>query len=194
MLQCRSDCTGELVLKKDGSIDGERACPVHYLLEAKKMWEEKLKLKPPMKLEEAVYADYVLWEDVPRGATVVAADDESPLLTTAWKPKTSAFMIVTKKQEEERLRYRRGMVLTELAADGDTLFDVMPNSKGLWFEVPGKPYLVRPWTSASEVNQRLRMLAIIAQKQAKKAGCEAPFGEAFKVTDLSSTCSRSTSR
>ena len=81
ILQCRSDCTGELMLNEDGSIDGAGACPVHLLLAAKKAWEEKLKLKPPMQVEEAVYADYALWEDAPRGSTVVALDDESPLMT-----------------------------------------------------------------------------------------------------------------
>ena len=70
-------------------------------------------------------------------------------------------------QETKGLRYRRGMKLSELADDGETLVDVTPTSKGLWFEAPGKPYLVRPWTNAGELNQRLRTLAIIAQRQVR---------------------------
>jgi hypothetical protein len=34
-LQCRSDCTGKLALKDDGTVDGEKACPVELLLEVK---------------------------------------------------------------------------------------------------------------------------------------------------------------
>ena len=192
-LQCRSDCTGEIALSADGTIDGDKACPAHVLLEAKRQWERKLGLKPPMQLEEAVFADYALWADAPRGATVVALDEKSPLMTTAWKPK-HAIMVVTKAQEEKGLRYRRGMALNELAADGETLLDVTPNTKGLWFEVAGKPYLVRPWTGASEISQRLRMLAIVAQKQAKKAGCDAPFGNAFKVSELKGVISSKSPR
>ena len=153
-LQCRSDCTGELKRNEDGSIDGEGACPVEMLLETKAVIEKNLKLVPPMQIEEAVFADYALWAEVDRGWTVVALDEVSPLMTTAWKGKSDAFMIVTKAEENQDLRYRRGMVLHELAADGVTLLEVTPNSKGLWFEVPGKPYLVRPWTGAKEISSR----------------------------------------
>ena len=183
-MRCRSDCTGELKVNEDGTIDGASACPVELLLKLKAVMEARLGLKAPMEIEEAVWADYALWSEVDRGWTVVALADDSPLMTMAWKGKSEAFMIVTKEEETKNLRYRRGMVLADLASDGETLVDATPQAKGLWFEVPNKPYLVRPWTGASQFTQRMRWLAILANRQALKANCEAPFGEAFKVQDL----------
>ena len=71
-LRCASDCTGALKFNEDGSIDGSTACPVHLLLYGKAIIEEELGLVPPMHIDEAVFADYKLWADAPRGATVVA--------------------------------------------------------------------------------------------------------------------------
>ena len=187
-MQCTSNCTGKLQFTKDGAIDGENACPTHLHIYVKELWEKKLGLdKLGLEVEEGVFGDYCLWADAPEGATVVAVEEtenkKSALLTTKWEPK-HAIMVVSRQEEASGLRYRRGMMLSKLAADGETLVDVTPNSKGLWFEIEGKPYLFRPLTSATEAVTRLRALAIIANKQAVRAGLEAPFGDAFKVTEL----------
>ena len=187
-MQCTSNCTGKLQFTEEGAIDGDNACPVHLHCYVKELWEKKLGLdKLGLKVEEGVFGDYVLWADAPAGATVVAVaetkEKKSALLTTKWEPK-HPIMIVERKDEVAGLRYRRGMKLSKLAADGKTLVDVTPNSKGMWFEIEGKPYLFRPWTSAGEACNRLRALAIIANKQARKAGLDTPFGDAFKVSQL----------
>lgn len=187
-MQCTSNCTGKLQFTKDGAIDGENACPTHLHIYVKELWEKKLGLdKLGLEVEEGVFGDYCLWADAPEGATVVAVEEtenkKSALLTTKWEPK-HAIMVVSRQEEASGLRYRRGMMLSKLAADGETLVDVTPNSKGLWFEIEGKPYLYRPWTSAGEACTRLRALAIIANKQARKAGLDTPFGDAFKVSQL----------
>jgi hypothetical protein len=57
-------------------------------------WHKKLGLVPPMQLEEAVFADYALWADAPRGATVVALNERSPLMTTAWTPKHPVMVVI----------------------------------------------------------------------------------------------------
>jgi hypothetical protein len=41
------------------------------------------------------------------------------------------------------------------------MVEVQPKMAGLWFEVANKPYLVRVWTNANDVSQRLRKLAMI---------------------------------
>jgi hypothetical protein len=192
-LLCRTGCSGAVALMPDGTLDGSKVCPVHLMLKAKEVWEKKLKLPPGMHLEEAVFADYALWEDAPRGATVVALDDNSALMTTVWTPKNS-IMIVIMDQQKNGLRYRRGMVLSEVEADGETLRDVTPNSRGLWFEVEGKPYLVHAWASASQASNHLRSLAVVADKQAKKAGVEMQFGGALKVSDLKGVLSTKSCR
>ena len=175
-LRCRSDCTKE--------FDPENPCPVHALLHTKALIEKTLGLQPPMTIEESVYADYCKREDPPRGATVVACENNSFVLSDKYKPKHEAFMIVSMDEQKKGVRYRRGMELLVTGADGDTLEEVNPNSKGLWFEIEGKPYIVRTWANASEIAQRLRSLAIIAQRQARKAGSKLPFGNAFRVGDL----------
>ena len=181
-LRCRSDCDGKLAVGADGMVDAARACPVELLLESKALIEKTLGLKPGVHIEEAVFADYRLRENAPRGATVVAVDADSDLFEVQFKEE--AICLVTKAQEAEGERHRRGDELLVTCADGETLEAVSPNPKGLWFEVPGKPYIVRPWTSSADVVQRLRLLAVIAQRQARKAGSELPFGNAYKVSDF----------
>ena len=181
-LRCRSDCDGELAVDEDGKVDGARACPVELLLSTKTLIERQLGLAAGVELEEAVFADYCLREKPPRGATVVAVDADSDLYSVQFKEE--AICIITKAQDVKGERHQRGDELLVTSADGETLKSVSPNPKGMWFEVPGKPYLVRPWTSSSEVVRRLRMLAVIAQRQARKAGVEQPFGNAFKVSDF----------
>jgi hypothetical protein len=181
-LRCRSDCTGKLAVDADGMVDAARACPVELLLESKALIEKKLGLKAGVHIDEAVFADYRLRENPPRGATVVAEDEDSDLFKVQFKEE--AICLITKAQEAEGERHRRGDELLVTSADGETLEAVSPNPKGLWFEVPGKPYIVRPWTNSSDVVRRLRLLATIAQRQARKAGSELPFGNAFKVADF----------
>ena len=181
-LRCRSDCDGKLAVGADGMVDGARACPVELLLESKALIEKTLGLKPGVHIEEAVFADYCLREHAPRGATVVAVDEDSDLFAVQFK--NEAICLITKAQEAEGERHRRGDELLVTCADGETLEAVSPNPKGLWFEVPGKPYLVRSWTNSADVVRRLRMLAVIAQRQARKAGSELPFGNAYKVADF----------
>ena len=95
--RCRSDCTGELAVGKDGKVDGAKACSVHLLLAAKTATEKRLGAE----INEAVFADYCVRENPPRGATVVVTDEDSELLTEAYQPKHEAFRIITKAQDEE---------------------------------------------------------------------------------------------
>ena len=105
-LRCRSDCTGKLAVDADGMVDAARACPVELLLESKALIEKKLGLKAGVHIDEAVFADYRLRENPPRGATVVAEDEDSDLFKVQFKEE--AICLITKAQEAEGERHRRG--------------------------------------------------------------------------------------
>jgi hypothetical protein len=138
-LRCRSDCDGKLAVGADGMVDGASVCPVELLLATKALIEKEMGLKPGVHLEEAVFADYRLREDAPCGATVVAEDEDSDLFGVQFKEE--AIRLITKAQDVEGERHRRGDELLVTCVDGETLEAVSPNPKGMWFEVPGKPYI-----------------------------------------------------
>ena len=64
----------------------------------------------------------------------------------------------------------------------------------LWFEVAGQPYAVHAWGDAVHVTRRLRALAVVANKQARKAKLPTPFGDAFRSCDFTGVLSSKTLR
>ena len=60
----------------------------------------------------------------------MVTDEDSELLTEVYQPKHEAFQIITKAQDEEGERYRRGDELLVTGADGETM---SPDPRGLWF-------------------------------------------------------------
>ena len=174
-LQCLSGCEGMLQLNDDGELDLASACPVHLLLAAKEKWAEALNVEVD-DMEGGLFADYYRFEDVPAGMTLVAVDANSPAYNA--KPK-AAVKIITHDEERAGKRYMG----KEDLVDGNGKSSRPPVGV-VCFEVEGQPYACHVWGDAAGATARMRVLAIAAQKRAKAAGSELPFGNAFKVTDL----------
>ena len=66
----------------------------------------------------------------------------------------------------------------------------------LYFELEGAPIATSVWCDAMRAAARMRVLAIAANKQAKRAGSKLPFGNAFACKGfrdfLSTRCLRRT--
>ena len=179
-LQCTANCTGKLVLNEDGSLDVAAVCPVHLLLAVRAMWAKKLQV-PEEAVHGPVFADMARFDGVgptelPAGSTLVAVDESSPAFSA--KPK-EAVLIITKAQEAAGRRYRGD----EELRDGNGKVST-PRMGPLYFEVRGQPYAVRVWCDASTATARMRKLAIAANRQAKKAKSELPFGNVFRAPDF----------
>ena len=174
-LQCSSGCTGKLELTEDGSIDVAALCPAHLLLALREVWADRLQVAVK-DVQGPVFADMARFDNVgatslPRGATLVAVDESSPAFSA--KPK-QAVLIITKAEEAKGRRYRGD----EELRDGDGKAST-PSMGPLYFEVSGQPYAVRVWCDAATATARMRKLAIAANRQAKKAKSELPFGDIF---------------
>ena len=74
-LHCRKGCTGRIELHADGTLDLEKACPVHMMLYSKEQQARRMRVHVT-KLRGPVFGDYELPFDVPNGAMLVAWDEE----------------------------------------------------------------------------------------------------------------------
>ena len=150
-------------------------CQVHLLLYLREVWAERLQVEVE-DVQGPVFADMARFDNVgstslPPGATLVAVDESSPAFSA--KPK-QAVLIITKAQEAQGRRYRGD----EELRDGKGKVS-MPQMGPMYFEVRDQPYAVRVWCDAQTATSRMRKLAIAANRQAKKAGSELPFGDIF---------------
>jgi hypothetical protein len=101
-LHCRTGCTGRIELLADGSLDLEKACPVHMMLYSKEQQARRMRIHVS-KLKGPVFADFELLFDVPNGSILVAWDEEDAArLRMLVKP---GVMVVTRSQEQAGVAY-----------------------------------------------------------------------------------------
>ena len=101
-LHCCKGCTGRIELLADGTLNLEKACPVHIMLYSKEQQAGRMRVKVS-KLRGPVFADYELVFDVPNGSILVAWDEEDAVrLRLVVK---AGVMVVTRAQEQAGVAY-----------------------------------------------------------------------------------------
>ena len=101
-LHCCSGCTGRIELLADGTLNLEKACPVHMMLYSKEQQARRMRVHVD-KLRGPVFADYELPFDVPNGAILVALDeDDAAQLRPVVK---QGVMVVTRAEEQAGVAY-----------------------------------------------------------------------------------------
>ena len=174
-LQCCSECTGKVELNADGSLNVCKLCPAHLLEASREKWAEELDVSVE-DVQGAVFADMVRFDDVGKhvlqpGDTLVARNEDSPAYSA--RPKAPV-LIITKAQEAAGRRYRGD----EDLRDGEGKV-CRPRMGRLFFELEGASIATSVWCDAKRAAARMRVLAIAANKQAKRAGSTLPFGNIF---------------
>ena len=174
-LQCCSECTGKVELNADGSLNVCKLCPAHLLEASREKWAEELDVSVK-DVQGAVFADMVRFDDMGKhvlqpGDTLVAKNEDTPAYSA--RPKAPV-LIITKAQEAAGRRYRGD----EDLRDGEGKV-CRPRMGRLFFELEGAPIATSVWCDAKRAAARMRVLAIAANKQAKRAGSTLPFGNIF---------------
>ena len=101
-LHCCSGCTGRIELLADGTLNLEKACPVHMMLYSKEQQARRMRVHVD-KLRGPVFADYELLFDVPNGAILVALDeDDAAQLRPVVK---QGVVVVTRAEEQAGVAY-----------------------------------------------------------------------------------------
>ena len=125
------------------------------------LWAKKLGVNVD-DVKGQMWADLFLFKDVPSTLVLVAWDETSPAY-----------------QLKDSLLKEKGVVVILRAEEA-----VSNRKSGFCFEVFGMPYATHPWGEARVVTRKLRTLALASQKQAKRAGVPAPFGDAYRMKDF----------
>ena len=118
-LHCCKGCTGRIELLADGTLDVEKACPVHLMVYSKEQQARRMRVHVK-ELRGPVFADYELLFDVPNGAILVAWDeDDAARLRAVVKP---GVMVITRAQEQAGVAYvdpRQPCTEAEVTSDQD---------------------------------------------------------------------------
>ena len=106
----------------------------------------------------------------------MAASDESPLYKAKVRKCDEVISI------DEELQRGRASLVVMPGFDGQERGYRAGGS--VWFEHAEHGFLVHAWPNTAAFTMRMRVLAVLAQRQALAAGTEAPFGNAMKVDDF----------
>ena len=167
---CTSSCTGNVVIDDNGYFDASQMCPVHIQQYLKVLWAKVLDVSVD-DIKGQIWADLCLLKAVPKKYTLVAWDEFSPGFALKSVLESKGVTVITRAEEK-----------------------TSGKKSGLYFEVKDQPYASHPWGESSAVTQRLRLLALAAQRQACRAGTEAPFGDAYRMKDFYGLLSSKTPR
>ena len=157
---CASTCQGYVVVDDEGFIDASAVCPTHLLLYAKKLWAKSLGVQVS-DIVGQVFADLCKLSDVPRGYTLVVWSEGSPGHLLAGQLAERGVKVMTRAEEASSKQ-----------------------KTGLYFEVQSGLYATHPWGDSRTVTYKLRSLALLAQKAAKKKGVQGEFGDAYRMKDF----------
>jgi len=157
---CASTCQGYVVVDDEGFIDASAVCPTHLLLYAKKLWAKSLGVQVS-DIVGQVFADLCKLSDVPRGYTLVVWSEGSPGHLLAGQLAERGVKVMTRAEEASSKQ-----------------------KTGLYFEVQSGLYATHPWGDSKTVTYKLRSLALLAQKAAKKKGVQGEFGDAYRMKDF----------
>ena len=180
-LHCCKGCTGRIELLADGTLDLEKACPVHMMLYSKEQQARRMRVHVS-KLRGPVFADFELLFDVPNGAILVAWDEEDAArLRLVVKP---GVMVITRAQEQEGVAYVDPRPPCTESQDADVyeveaVVDARKKGKGMEYLSKWKDYDAseNTWEPASNVSNAL-IKDYHGESSATGSECAAASGDA----------------
>ena len=180
-LRCTEYCDGKGVkFDEKGLFYLSLLCPAHLLLYVQELTVEELGRGVSVEMlgDCPFWADYAWLETLPKYGrhTLVAASDESPLYKAKVRKCDEVISI------DEELQRGRASLVVMPGFDGQERGYRAGGS--VWFEHAEHGFLVHAWPNTAAFTMRMRVLAVLAQRQALAAGTEAPFGNAMKVDDF----------